>query len=82
MAATQLYSDPEEGFDALLKQGARVKHYVAEVTEKYATSPESALDGTIHPSLRALGPPLPVVSSGKNAVVRGPKKEENEETDL
>ena len=73
MASTPLYPDSQQGVDALLKRGDRVKDYVAAVTEKYATSPESSLDGQIHPSLQSPGSLVPVKLSGTNAMVNAPR---------
>jgi hypothetical protein len=55
MSSTPLFSGPQEGLDALLKQGVYARQYVAEITEKYATRIGNLHGGTKHPSLLTPG---------------------------
>ena len=53
MAATPLCLDACSDVVDLLKEGEQVKYYAGEATKRYATGPNSPLDGSLHPSLRS-----------------------------
>lgn len=53
MARSPLFLDTHGRVDETLKEGEVAKAYVNEATRKYTTSPDTPLDGSLHPSLRS-----------------------------